>query len=103
MIKEILDYEVEQGKIVLNNHIVPELNRESALESMLFCIANQVIRWEVPTNFILNLRKISYPGDKNATEKIMTLKTLGDKEKLNEVAKYSGLRFKHQKRFDDAL
>ncbi|AJF63030.1 MAG: hypothetical protein QT11_C0001G0902 [archaeon GW2011_AR20] len=42
MIKEILDYEIEEARKILYDQRVPELNQESALESLLFCIAGQV-------------------------------------------------------------
>ena len=99
MIKEITDSEIENARKVLSDHLVNPLNREGALESLLFCIASQATRWEKASNFIYSLRRNSQ-GDEH---KYTSWEDLIDKEKVNAIALENNWRFAYNRRFDEAI
>ena len=103
MLEQILDYEIEESRKILNDHVVPRLTQESALESLLFCISGQVSLWEQSVKFIRNLRLESYPQDKNAIHKVASFNVLTDKEIVNKTARDAGLRFSKHGRFDNSI
>jgi len=99
MIKEITDSEIENAKKVLGDHLVIPLNKEGALESLLFCIASQATRWEISSQIIYSLRKQSH-GDENV---YASWESLTDKDFVNNVAAQERWRFAYNRRFDSAI
>ena len=103
MLNQISDYEIEKSRKILEDHVVPQVTQESALESLLFCISGQVSQWEQSVKFIRNLRLESYPYDKNAIHKVANFDILTDKDSVNKAARDSGLRFSKHGRFDNSI
>jgi len=103
MIKEISDYNIEEAKKILDDHIVPEVTQESALESLLFCISSQVSLWEASVKFIRNLRLASYPKDQFSINRIANFDVLTNKSMVNEAARIGGLRFSKHGRFESSI
>src|SRR3989344_1452689 len=101
MLNQISDYEIEKSRKILEDHVVPQVSQESALESLLFCISGQVSQWEQSVKFIRNLRLESYSYNKNAIHKITNFNVLTDKDIVNKAARDAGLRFSKQGRFDN--
>ena len=99
MIQQIDDAEIKNARVVLNDHLVTPLNREGALESLLFCIASQATRWEVASRFIYNLRNNSHGN----TEQYASWEDLTNKDKVNETAHKSRWRFAYGRRFDSSI
>lgn len=99
MMQQISDSEIKNAQVVLNDHLVRPLNREGALESLLFCIASQATRWEVASRFIYELRKSSH----GSTEQYATWEDMTDKNKVNEIAQRARWRFAYGKRFDASI
>ena len=103
MIKEISDYEIEEARKILNDHIVPELSQESALESLLFCISGQVSLWEPSVKFIRNLRRYSHSNDTDSIHKVTSFSILTDKYLVNLAAQKGGIRFSKHGRFESSI
>lgn len=96
---DISNSEIESAKRVLEDHVVNPLNREGALESLLFCISSQMMTWERASKFIYALRGAS----KRDENEYASWDVLTDKDKVNEIAHSSGLRFAYANRFDPSI
>ncbi|MEK6835587.1 MAG: hypothetical protein AABX55_01035, partial [Nanoarchaeota archaeon] len=103
MIKQISNYEIEESRKILDDHVVPEVTQESALESLLFCISGQVSLWESSVKFIRNLRLRSHPYEQDAIHKVSSFDVLTNRDYVNQAAREGGLRFSKHSRFDSSI
>ncbi len=94
-IEGISDLEVDAGRRVLQDHVVKDLNRGSALESGIFCITSQATPWEIAARLVKELRPA---GCLYAPWDVLT-----SKEKVNETARTMRWRFAHNNRFDSLI
>jgi len=95
----IPDAKIEGARRVLADHVVEPLNREGALESLLFCIASQAIEWERASKFIYALREASH-GDK---DEYSSWEVLTDKQEIAKVSRTVKGRFSYADRFDESI
>ncbi len=100
-LEAIKDYEIEDARKVLKDHMPKHLTRESALESLLWCIANQSTNWERPVNFVYNMRSEAAKSHPNGM--YTSWDFMMDKQLVNKIAQDSGLMFYRESRYDYAI
>ena len=102
-VQEITDGQIENARIVLENHVVRPLTLEGAFESGLFCICSQATPFEIASRFVYALRETSHSKEMDARQKYSKLDVLIDKDKVNAAALKIGWRFAYKKRFDEFI
>ena len=99
MIENISDYQIEVARKVIEDHKVKPLNKEGALESLVFCIASQATRWEIASKIIYALRRSSHGNEKAFT----SWEDLTSKDNINRIVRENRWRFAYNERFDSAI
>ncbi len=99
-LKSISDEEISRAIKVRSDHTVYNLSPRGALESLIWCIANQNTNWERPVKFIRMMREES---GVDPYKEYTPMSHLTDKGFVNKIAKRSGLPFHRDNRFDPAI
>ncbi len=103
MIETINDFQIEEARRVLDNHVVKPLTKEGAFESGLWCICSQATPWEIATKFVYNLRDMSFNGKQRAERRFASFDVMRDKRKVCLASVKAGWRFAKGGRFEESI